>query len=132
MTPAQYAALFGAPLLYDARELTNALVDARAPVPAPASALAGAAAIALAAGCGAPRAIQGGLVIPPAGALLRRNPLYAADSVVWPSERYETEYAGLATYPMQAAGPATGVAGADAETDALARRRVLLDLPASW
>ncbi len=132
MTPTEYAALFGTPLLYDDRELTRALIDARMPAPAQAPDLAGAAAVALAAGCGAPRAVQGGLAVPPAGTRLRRNPLYAAAGIVWPSERYEQEYAALATYPMQPAGPETGVAGMNAEIDALARRRVLLDLPAAW
>ena len=132
LAPADYAALFGAPLLYDDRELTAALVEARAPLPAPATALAGAAAVSLAAGAGAPRAVTGGVALPAAGAALRRNPLYAGREVAWPSARYETEYGGLATYPMQASGPETAVAGETAEIEALARCRVLLDLPATW
>ena len=131
MEPAGYAALFGTPLLYDDAELTRALVESRAPVPAPAAALAAVEAVSMAAGCGAPRAVRGGLAVPPPGAPLRRNPLYQPDTVVWPSPRYEQEYAALATYPMTAEGPLAGTAG-DAGTDTLVRRRVLLDLPAAW
>ena len=70
--------------------------------------------------------------MPPPGTTLRRNPLYAEGRVRWPSERYQAEYSALATYPAEAAAPETALAGADPHTDALARRRVLLDLPASW
>lgn len=132
LPPAAYAALFEAPLLYDDRELTTALVEARAPVPASAESLSGAAAVSIAAGAGHPRPITGGLALPPPGASLRRNPLYAGQHIRWPSARYETEYASLATYPPEFSGPETAVAGAGPEIDALARRRILLDLPASW
>ena len=132
LPPAGYAALFGTPLLYDDRELTRALVEARAPVPGDAGALASAPAVALATGAGAPRPVSGGLAMPPRGATLRRNPLYAGSGIHWPSERYEREYGPLATYPMQADAPDHAIAGADAATDSLARRRVLLDLPRQW
>ena len=132
LPPAGYAALFGSPLLYDDRELTQALVEGRAPVPATADGVADAPAVAWATGPGAPRPVSGGLAVPPPGARLQRNPLYAGLVIRWPSDRYEREYGPLATYPMHAKGPVAAVAGADAETDALARRRVLLDLPASW
>lgn len=132
LAPAEYAALFGAPLLYDDRELTAALVEGRAPVPGSAAAVADAPAVAMAAGAGAPRPVLGGLAVPPPGAKLRRNPLYASEMIHWPSERYEREYGPLVTYPMHAEGPEHAVAGADPATDRLARRRVLLDLPASW
>ncbi len=132
LPPAAYAALFGEPLLYDDRELTSALVESRAPRPCTADALADAPAVSLAAGAGQPGAVLGGLALPPAGAALRRNPLYAGTRIAWPSERYATEYGPLATYPAEATGPATAVAGATPAIDALARRRVLLDLPAQW
>ncbi len=132
MPPAGYAALFGAPLLYDDRELTRALVEGRAPAPAGADDVADAPAVAWATGSGAPRPVTGGLAVPPPGARLQRNPLYAGEDICWPSDRYAREYGPLATYPLHAEGPVTAVAGADAVTDALARRRVLLDLPASW
>lgn len=132
LPPAGYAALFGTPLLYDDRELTQALVDARAPVPRTAAEIANAPAVALATGPGSPRPVLGGLAVPPAGAALRRNPLYAGPAIRWPSERYEREYGPLATYPLRADAPERAVAGSDAATDGLARRRVLLDLPQQW
>lgn len=134
LTPAQYADLFGsaAPLLYDDRELTAALVEGRVPRPAPAEALADAPAVAMAAGAGEPRAVLGGLAVPPPGAVLRRNPLYAGSEIRWPSERYEREYGPLATYPVRAQAPEWAAAGADPETDELARRRVLVSLPERW
>ena len=65
------------------------------------------------------------------GTALRRNPLYADAMICWPSERYAAEYGELATYPLQSAGPERAVAG-DQAIEELVRRRVLLDLPASW
>jgi len=132
LPPAAYAELFGTPLLYDDRELTQALVEARAPMPGTADTVAGAAAVALATGAGAPRPVSGGLAMPPPGTVLRRNPLYAGPEIQWPSERYQREYGPLATYPLQADAPELAVAGADPATDRLARRRVLLDLPLQW
>ena len=132
LPPAGYAALFGTPLLYDDQELTAALIAGRAPQPATAAALAGAPAVAMAAGTPPPRPVSGGLAVPPPGTKLRRNPLYAGPAIRWPSERYEREYGPLVTYPLQADGPDEATAGSDPATDALARRRVLLDLPASW
>jgi hypothetical protein len=70
--------------------------------------------------------------VPPPGTRLRRNPLYEAGAIRWPSERYEREYGPLATYPMRTEAPAEAVAGADPLVDALARRRVLVDLPERW
>ena len=94
--------------------------------------LAGAPAVALAVGTGAPGVAAGPLTAPPAGAKLRRNPLYAGHQITWPSERYEREYAMLATYPMQTDAPASAVAGQDAAIETLTRQRVLLDLPERW
>ena len=135
LAPGEYAALFGQTTLYDDRELTAALVASRPPVPASAEALAGSPAVALAAGLAAaeaPRSIAAGLAVPPPGTRLRRNPLYEAGAIRWPSERYEREYGPLATYPLRADAPAEAVAGANAAVDALARRRVLVDLPERW
>ena len=96
------------------------------------AALATAPAIALASGAGQPRPVLGALALPAPGTKLRRNPLYAAGEVRWPSERYEREYGPLATYPVRAEGPEQALAGADPATDALARCRVLLALPERW
>ena len=130
LDPGGYAALFPGARLYDDRELTAALVGARAPVAADAAALAGAPAVAMATG-GAPRAVQGGLAMPAPGAALRRNPLYDGAAIRWPSERYAQEYGPLATYPERTDAPAAAVAG-DPGAEAWTRRRVLVDLPASW
>lgn len=137
LAPGEYAALFGGiATLYDDRELTAALVEARAPRPASAEDLAEAPAVALAAGVAAaeaPRPISGGLAVPPPGTRLRRNPLYDGEGAIrWPSERYEREYGPLATYPLRADVPDEAVAGADPAMDAFARTRVLVDLPERW
>jgi len=132
LSPTGYAALFGTPLLYDDRELTAALVDCRAPRSAAADQLANAPAISLAANAAPALPVAAGLAMPPQGARLRRNPLYGGMTIRWPSLRYQAEYAALATYPAEPTGPLDATAGQSCETDALARRRVLLDLPARW
>ena len=132
LAPAGYAALFLGSVLYDDRELTDALVDARTPTARPAASLAGAPAVSWAWNAGPAGPVLGGLAVPVPGTRLRRNPIYRGDTVDWPSPRYEAEYAALVTYPPRAIGPETATAGADPLTDGLARRRVLLDLPAGW
>lgn len=136
LDPAGYAALFGTPLLYDDRELTQAVIEARSPRPATADTLATAPAVALAAGAASrdvPRPAVGGFVVPRAGAALRRNPLYGeTGEIAWPSDRYAHEYGPLATYPARTDAPPIARAGCDAAIDAMARRRVLLDLPERW
>ncbi len=132
LPPSGYAALFEQPVLYDDRELTAALIESRAPRASNAEALEGVPAVSLAAAAGTARAVTGGVAVPAPGVVLRRNPLYAGDQVRWPSERYRAEYAALATYPVRADGPEEAVAGTDPAIDRLARRRVLLDLPARW
>ncbi len=132
MEPATYAAMFPAPDLFDDRELTAALVEARIPQTASLPALAGAPAVSLAMGTAAPGPATGPLTAPPAGARLRRNPLYQGGRIRWPSERYAVEYGPLATYPASTDAPDLAVAGQNAAIDALARRRVMLDLPERW
>ena len=131
LSPAGYADLFDRPVLYDDRELTQALVEARAPRAVTPVALAGAPAIALASRATAARPVLGGLAVPAPGTALQRNPLYQDAAIVWPSERYAAEYGPLATYPLQAEGPERAVAG-EPGIEALARRRVLVELPARW
>ena len=132
LEPATYAAMFPAPDVFDDRELTAALIEARAPRKATLLALADAPAVALAVGTGAPGIAAGPLTMPAAGARLRRNPLYQGGEIRWPSERYATEYGPLVTYPSQTDAPETAVAGENPAFDALARQRVLVDLPERW
>ena len=131
LDPAGYAALFPGAVLYDDRELTQALVEVRTPCASTAADLATTPAITLAL-AGRADCAAGPLTTPPPGVTLRRNPLYDAGRIAWPSPRYEAEYAGLATYPMHTDAPDNAQAGASAAIDALARDRVLLDLPERW
>lgn len=130
LDPAGYAALFPNSVLYDDRELTAALMDAR--VPLASDDLDTAPAVALASNAGSPQVAMGPLTMAPAGALLRRNPLYVDGSIAWPSPRYATEYGPLATYPTATNAPQEARAGTNPATDALAHRRVLVDLPERW
>ncbi len=132
LPPAGYAALFPGCSLYDDRELTAALIGQRAPRAVPSSALEDAAALALAWQAGEAGPAAGPLTQPETGRLLRRNPLYHGGQIVWPSERYASEYGPLATYPARTDAPETARAGEAAEIDAMARARVLLDLPDRW
>ncbi len=132
LEPATYAAMFPAPDLFDDRELTAALVEARVPRKASFAELADAPAIALAVGTAAPGIAAGELTMPPPGRSLRRNPLYAGREIRWPSDRYEREYGPLATYPAASDAPETALAGEDATIDRYASRRELVDLPDRW
>ena len=132
LEPANYAAMFPAPDLFDDRELTAALVEARVPRKSTLPALADAPAVALAVGTATPGVAAGPLTDPSAGTRLRRNPLYVGDAIRWPSERYEREYGQLATYPAQTEAPDSALAGETPIIDALARRRELVDLPERW
>ncbi|HYF56543.1 MAG TPA: methyltransferase domain-containing protein [Salinarimonas sp.] len=137
MTADEVAALLPDALAYDDAELTRALVEARAPTPRPLAGLRAVEAFALAAGPGLmrePRALVGGLALPPEGAALVRNPLYrdgpSGPEIAWPSERYRAEYAAAVTYPPRAGAPARALAGP--ATEAPARRRELVALPERW
>jgi SAM-dependent methyltransferase len=134
--------LFPDGLVYDDSDLTRALVEARAPSPRAPGELTGVEAFSVVAGPGmrpAPRAIVDGITLPRAGTRLRLNPLYVPDPaggarIAWPSERYEAEYAGLASYPLHSDGPETldwagGVAAPGVER---VRAREYVDLPERW
>lgn len=126
-----YAELLPGATLYDDAELGLSVVDGVTATPKEAKELAQAPAIALATG-GASAA--GTYTLPPAGALLRLNPLLHDGEVRWPSDRYREEYADLSphlTQPYEVPAKPL-VVGADPEVDELARRRVLLDLPERW
>ena len=132
LEPATYAAMFPAPDLFDDRELTAALVERRAPRKASLPELATAPAVSLAVGTATPESALGPLTVPPAGAALQRNPLYAGGEIHWPSPRYAAEYGGLATYPARTDAPDHAIAGESDAVDTMARCRILVDLPERW
>ena len=129
LSAAAFSALFAGGTFYDDAELTHALIAARAPRPRSPETLADVEAFSLALGdVLPPRPVLAGLALPPAGATLRRNPLYGDDDrVAWPSERYREEYARRATYPRH-----SRVARRVPATEAAARSRELVDLPERW
>ncbi|MBY0337520.1 MAG: hypothetical protein K2X11_12950 [Acetobacteraceae bacterium] len=127
---ARLAGLFPAVLAYADEELTRALAEGRAPLP---GRLDGTEAFAVAEGpgLGAPQSLADGVVLPPPGAALRRNPLYAEGGARrFPSERYASEYGARVTYPAVSDAPARAVL--DASTAHWALRRELLHLPERW
>lgn len=132
LSPGGYADLFQGCTLFDDRELTQSLVDLRKPVPASAEDLNTAAAIAIAWPGGSPISASGDVSQPKPGRKLSRNPLYEQGEIVWPSDRYEREYAALATYPVHSDAPASAWAGQSPDIDRLALNRVLVELPPRW
>jgi SAM-dependent methyltransferase len=143
---AGYAALAPDATFYDDAAVGRAALDGSAPSAADPQHLRAAAAIAFitpatsATASGADR-----FTLPAPGARLRLNPLLhprpgdpAPMVVRWPSARYEREYAELSAHlrnppPVPRAWLKSGVrAGEDQRADALARQRVLLDLPDAW
>ncbi len=131
MRAAELAAMAPDGVLFDDAELTAALIERRAPHAATPHHLAAVEAFAVAIDAGPAGVIEGRLGLPPAGGVLRRNPLYdAGGAIAWPSERYRAEYAPGATYPAHSALP-LHVQSSDAPA-ASVRRRELVDLPERW
>ena len=138
----EIAELFPDALVYDDAELTSALVEARAPGPREPADLRACEAFSVVAGPGmrpAPRSVVDGLTLPPKGAVLALNPLYGRDGpmpypILWPSERYEAEYAARVTYPLRSSGPdtLTFAGGPEAPEVERVRRREFVDLPERW
>jgi hypothetical protein len=127
----ELAALIPDGILFDDAELTQALVERRAPRAATPEQLRDAEAFAVAIGATVPQSIEGRLGPTPGGGLLSRNPLYGTDgAITWPSERYKNEYASLATYPMHSDLPLR-LTVAEAP-DGSIQRRELVDLPERW
>ncbi|MBX9933386.1 MAG: class I SAM-dependent methyltransferase [Methylobacterium sp.] len=133
--------LFPDGLVYDDDELTRALVEGRAPSPKSPADLIGAEAFSVVAGPGmrpAPRKVLDGITLPREGTQLRLNPLYVPNGegykVAWPSERYEAEYAGHATYPVTSPGPEVldWIGGEASPYAERVRRREFVDLPERW
>lgn len=134
---AGYAALFPSARFHNDAEVARAVVANEPPRASTAPALERAAAFAFVSGPGTnePAACGEDVALPALGASLVRNPLYAsADGthVVWPSERYEREYAALATYPTRTAAPAFAVMSDEAAIVRFARTRELVALPERW
>lgn len=130
ITVDQLVALFPDGTFYDDAELTEAAAAGRQPRNAEPAQLDAVEAFAVMRGTAGSASI-GLLTIPSDGADLRRNPLYRADgTVIWPSPRYEAEYALRATYPLRS--PCPPHAKLDDATRSWARRRELLDLPERW
>jgi len=143
---AGYQALAPDATFYDDAAVGRAVLAGSAPAAADPQHLSGAAAIAFvtpatsATATGADR-----FALPARGARLRLNPLLhpcAGDPapmvVRWPSARYEREYAELSGHLRDAPPVPRALldnvvrAGDDRRGDALARQRVLLDLPDAW
>ncbi len=138
VTAAEIAALFPDGIVYDDDELTLAASAGCDPQPRPPADLRSVEAFSVAAGPGLrrrSRAATGLLTLPPPGARLRRNPLYAGGgasegALAWPSERYRREYEPRATFPASSRLPAA-MACTPAWTEA-ARRREVVALPERW
>ena len=132
---AGYAALFPDAVVYDDRALTHAVVAGTRPIPGTDAELDGAAALAFVMGplVATPRACTDDVAMPPFGAPLVRNPLYAdseAGQIRWPSERYKAEYASLATFPRVTDAPLRAAMSNDVAP--FARTRELVALPERW
>ena len=139
MTAGEVEELFPDALVYDDAELTRALVEARAPVPATSRRCNGAEAFSVIAGPGcrpAPRAVKDGLALPPAGARLRRNPLYQPvggdESAIRVAVRALRAGVRARAPPTRCARTRRSEAVAGPEVEAMARRRELVDLPERW
>lgn len=131
---AGYAALFPGAIFYDDRAFGDAVVHGTVPM---VGALETAAAFAFVDGptSNAPHACADDVALPALGTPLVRNPLYRADGgtrIAWPSQRYEREYAALATYPLVTSAPAVATMSDDPRIVTMARTRELVALPERW
>ncbi|WP_375270602.1 class I SAM-dependent methyltransferase [Sphingomonas sp.] len=91
---AEWRALFPTAQVHDERALLCALMKGAAPPTTDWRDDPVIEAWSLVEGAGEPRAITGGVAMPPRDATLRRNPLLGDDDeVYWPSPRYRDEYA---------------------------------------
>ncbi len=131
-----YADLFPGAQLFDDRELTRAFVESRTAVPAEMAALTAIPALSLLwrENAISDRATDW-LAVKTSGRPLRLNPLYHRDAetsrIVWPSARYEDEYAMLASYPMRWTGADT-LDPNDPDAERLLRQGIYVDLPPRW
>ncbi|MDQ1033791.1 SAM-dependent methyltransferase [Streptomyces sp. V3I8] len=140
LDPDGWRSLLPGALCYDDADLTRALLEQRVPQPRTAAELAGSEAVALVA-TPPPPAGYGPFAPdrPVPGRPLRPNPLYHDGVLRWPGDRWRDEYGpGAAAYLPDRVDLSPGLL-ADAragrltcEVTALARCRVLLDLPERW
>lgn len=127
----QWSALFPDALVYDERNLLQALLRASTPDPRGWVNDAGIEAFSLVEGAVVPtRPVRGGLAMPSSDTQLRRNPLLGSaqsdNEVRWPSELYRDEYGG---------GCFWAVGDDDLDDDMIpdpVRLRRLVDLPERW
>ncbi|MGB3738591.1 MAG: methyltransferase domain-containing protein [Pontixanthobacter sp.] len=119
-TADEWAALFPDARIYDEQALLSAMMDGVVPDAIDWCDDTGIEAWSVVEGGVNPRALTGGVCVPPATAQLRANPLIGADGPAWPSPRYEREYAPRATWTDR-----RFVTTPD-------RDRRLLDLPERW
>ena len=111
LTVEEYEELFPGALVYDDAELTQALLENRAPQPSRSG-----AALAFAP---ASNSWTGRFTDPVLNAPLRENPLLRDGEVTFPSSRYEAEYGPLMGYLTDA-------------SLSLIRRRAVVSLPERW
>ena len=150
LTPAGYAALFPGCTVFDDADLTASTLACACAPHRDIDTLGAVDAVALAwpglpleaAQVSAGGSWWPGILQSPASTPLRLNPLLGSrdgcTDPLWPSPRFAAEYASQAGYlggPMPSsqliARAAHGICG-DSELAALARRRVLVDLPERW
>lgn len=125
LSVADWAALFPDAQVYDERALLLALMTQTIPAPTGWVANPAVEAWSLVQGAGPPQPVSGGVAMPPADAVLRRNPLLGDDSAVhWPSPHYHDEYGAGCFWAIPA--DARPFAADDV------RVRRLVDLPERW
>ncbi|WP_347302553.1 methyltransferase domain-containing protein [Croceibacterium sp. TMG7-5b_MA50] len=90
---AEWAALFPDALVHDERDLLHALLSGSVPAVGNWQADPSVEAWSLVEGSTGPRAVVGGIAVPPVAAALRPNPLLNGQGHThWPSARYQREY----------------------------------------
>ena len=136
MSAEEIASLFPHAIVYDDAELTCALAEGRAPRAASPHALRHVEAFSLDDSAStASRDLVEGMTMPNASSPRRLNPLYrraGSDyAIAWPTPRYKTEYASLATYPETLTdADVARIMQTPAAGDL--RRRIVVDLPDRW
>ena len=136
VSTADLTQMFPDAVFYDDAELTRAFAEGRKPQSASPDALRHVDAFSLedhemASTC---PIVEGPATLRPS-ATRRLNPLYRPTrdgfEITWPSDRYESEYAALATYPRFLSNDEAERAMRGADADAV-RRRIVVDLPERW